>query len=401
MRSRNYRTRLLWRAALVVSITGIVALLPNAALTAHPQSADQQRSQPLPDSLSDAEFWSLVTTFSEPGGSFQSDNFTSNEINFPTIAASLADSGPHGGAYIGVGPEQNFHYIAAIRPKIAFQLDIRRQAIVQHLMYKAIFELSADRAGFISLLFSMPRPAGIDTIQSIDKIWYAHRLTRGDSALFTANFPRIRDHLIRTHGFALTADDTASLGLVYRAFFRTGPSISYSGMSTTVNFLLLTAALDQTLTPRSFLASEETYAFIKRMHERNLIVPVVGDFAGPHAVRSVANYLQTHGTRVSAFYVSNVESYLFRNGVWRDFYANVATLPLDSTSVFIRPYGPIGRAGRAMIVIDGVARGGNAVSIAAGSGSLTLEALCPIQAFLRAYNAGRVLAYADARRCVR
>jgi len=67
-------------------------------------------SAPLPDRLSDDEFWRLVTTFSENGGSFHSDNFTSNEPMFADVAKLLAD-GPAGGAYLGVGPEQNFTYV--------------------------------------------------------------------------------------------------------------------------------------------------------------------------------------------------------------------------------------------------------------------------------------------------
>jgi hypothetical protein len=41
-----------------------------------------------------------------------------------------------------------------VKPKIAFIVDIRRQNLIEHLMYKALFELSADRAEFISRLLS-------------------------------------------------------------------------------------------------------------------------------------------------------------------------------------------------------------------------------------------------------
>jgi hypothetical protein len=88
---------------------------------------------------------------------------------------------------------------------------------------------------------------------------------------------------------------------------------------------------------RGYLSSEETFAAIKTMERKNLIVPVVGDFAGPKALRALGTYLREHGAVVSAFYVSNVEMYLRRNGVWPAFCANVATLPVDASSVFIRP----------------------------------------------------------------
>ena len=67
-----------------------------------------------------------------------------------------------------------------------------------------------------------------------------------------------------------------------------------------------------------------------------MLVPVVGNFAGPKAIRAVGKYLREKGAIVSTFYLSNVEQYLMQDGLWRDFCRNVATLPLDETSRFIR-----------------------------------------------------------------
>jgi hypothetical protein len=39
---------------------------------------------------------------------------------------------------------------------------------------------------------------------------------------------------------------------------------------------------------------------------------------------------------VAAFYLSNVEQYLRQDGIWDDFCRNVAALPLDQSSTFIR-----------------------------------------------------------------
>src|SRR5690606_29522322 len=129
---------------------------------------------PLPAQLSDAEFWKLASDISEPGGYFRIvDNFTSNEREVGQLYSMLRARGTNGGVYLGVGPEQNFTYIAAIRPSMAFIIDIRRQAVMQHLMFKAMFELSNDRADFIAMLFGKPRPAGIDSTTSIQAIWDA------------------------------------------------------------------------------------------------------------------------------------------------------------------------------------------------------------------------------------
>jgi len=86
-----------------------------------------------PPRLSNQEFWKLVTDFSEPDGTFRSDNLLSNEEQFPSVMPRLVQVAKPGRAYLGVGPEQNFTYIAAIKPDLAFIVDIRRGNLDLHL----------------------------------------------------------------------------------------------------------------------------------------------------------------------------------------------------------------------------------------------------------------------------
>jgi hypothetical protein len=77
------------------------------------------------------------------------------------------------------------------------------------------------------------------------------------------------------------------------------------------------------------------------MRESDLLFPsitgVVGDFAGPKALRAVGNWIRRMDTQVHVFYVSNVEQYLFQQGeAWQRFYGNVSELPLHSAARFIR-----------------------------------------------------------------
>ena len=74
------------------------------------------------------------------------------------------------------------------------------------------------------------------------------------------------------------------------------------------------------------------------MQRRNLIVPVVGDFAGAKALKAIGAYVRDHGGVINVFYVSNVEPYLFGSGTWKAFYETVATLPLDESGLFIRAF---------------------------------------------------------------
>jgi hypothetical protein len=304
--------------------------------------------------LTDEAFWKLVTDFSEPSGRFPQDNFVSNELAIQRILPELVKGRKADGAYLGVGPEQNFTYIVALKPRIAFIIDIRRQNMIQHLMYKALIETSTDRADFLSRLFSRPRPADLGKSSTVTNLFEAFRDVEPDPKVFEDNLGAVKDRLTKVHGFKLTPEDEASLNYIMKAFYLGGTSLGYPGPT----------QLGRTGTPRilptyeelmidtdddgrqqSYLATEENFQTLQQFERNNLLVPLVGDFAGSGAIRSVGEYLKNHNTSVSALYTSNVEQYLFMTEDWKGFYKNVSTLPLDSKSVFIRPLINTGPAG--------------------------------------------------------
>jgi len=243
------------------------------------------------------------------------------------------------GVYLGVGPEQNFTYIAALQPKMAFIFDIRRQNMIEHLMYKAIFELSTDRADFISKLFSRKTPAGLTDKATAKALFDAFRASPPNPALYRANLQAIKDQLMRVHRFVLSAEDQSSIDLVLHVFYEAGNAFNFGspfGFGA-VTYADLMTATDQSGQARGYLAAEENFQIVRTMHRKNLIVPIVADFAGPSALRKVGDYIRSHGSTVSAFYTSNVEQYLFQqDDDWRKFLTNVSTFPLDDSSTFIR-----------------------------------------------------------------
>src|SRR5207244_9734438 len=129
----------------------------------------------LPPQLSDEAFWHFITDYSEAGGFFRFDNFISNDALFQHVLGRLKETTKLGGVYLGVGPDQNFTYIVALRPRIAFIVDIRRQNLLEHLMYKALIELSEDRADFLSKLFSRKRPENVDAESTPKDLFEAFR----------------------------------------------------------------------------------------------------------------------------------------------------------------------------------------------------------------------------------
>jgi hypothetical protein len=389
----------------IVFVIGLVGVSTMWLAVRPPQASPAEAwaaVEPLPARLTDQKFWSLVVNSSEPNGYFRSENLVSNEHTFQYVIPTLERRIRSASVYLGVAPDQNFTYMAAIQPKMAFIIDIRRGNLLEHLMYKAIIELSADRAEFLSRLFSKKRPAGLGRASTVEELFGAFDKVDTNQELYRQNVSAIEDHLLKRHGFKLTADDVQQLEGIYFQFFWEGPSLRYTmsgggGGSfgrgprsfgsfsprggfgpnfPTYEELMLQA--DWNGRSRSYLASEEAFVFLKAFEEKNLLVPIVGNFAGSKALRAVGQYVRAHGETVSAFYVSNVEQYLFQDRIWNDFYENVGTFPLDESSVFIRSVST---------------RMGYSGSMQWSDGRATV--LDPIQASVRDFRAGKIRSYYD------
>ena len=335
------RTRRTASAILVLAALAVVGLASGPAL-----HAARQAAATLPDRLTDQEFWRLSQDSSEADGNFRSDNLVSNEIWLQYVIPDLLARSRQGSVYLGVGPEQNFTYIAALKPKMVFITDVRRGNLHMHLMYKALFELTTNRADFFALQFNKKRPAGLTAESSaadlVNAFWNVPTSTEAE---FKSNLKRIQDHLTQTHKLPLGEADLQGVEYVYWSFYWYGPAINYNssapqtgrgGGSNMASYGDLVMATDGANVSRGFLASEANFNVLKSLHEKNMLVPVVGNFAGPKALRAVGKYIRDHGATVAAMYLSNVEQYLRQDGIWGNFCANVASMPLDEKSMFIR-----------------------------------------------------------------
>jgi hypothetical protein len=367
---------------------GILAVAVSAlVLCVTPTS--RPRSEALPQRLDDRTFWALVTEFSEPGGTFRSDNLVSNELAFEQVIPPLQEKLQPISAYVGVGPDQNFTYIAALKPRIAFIVDIRRQNMLLHLMYKAIIEMSPTRAEFLARLFSRQPSFEVPADATPDALLAAFEGVEPSALAFERTRQDIRRTLVHDHGFVLSGADFGAIDYVFGAFYRAGPDIRYSfgrgsGWQPFPTYRDLMIEHDLAGVQRSYIATEELYRTLRDIQERNLIVPLVGDFAGPKALRSVARYLDVHRATVSVFYTSNVEQYLFRGDPWQRFYENVAAMPLDARSTFIRAF--FNNQGRVFRFEPGQQT---------PVGPKSEQLLNPIHSLLAAFSEGRISSYYD------
>ena len=301
----------------------------------------QAAAPKLPAEISDKEFWQLIVDLSEPGGSYPYENFVSNELQVQDVIPALKAATKPGGVYMGVGPEQNFTYVAALQSKLAFVIDIRRQNMLEMLMYKALFEMSPDRADFVSKLFSRSRPEGLDAKTTSAALFAAYQQAKVDPDLYAKSLQAIKASLTK-HGYPLSSEDVGRIEYIFQVFSRGGPGINYEFSSASNPGLVNPASYARIMTINDpsgknsvFLANEENYQYVREMQRKNLIVPLVGDFAGPAVIRNVGRYLKERNATVEVFYISNVETYLDDPAKQR-FYQNVTALPVTSSSMFIR-----------------------------------------------------------------
>jgi hypothetical protein len=259
------------------------------------------------------------------------------------VVPALEQAGIAGGVYIGVGPDQNFSYIARIRPAEAFIVDIRRDNLLLHLLFKALFATTKNRVEYLAALTGRPAPDHADAWRdaSIEKIVaYLDDAKPLPASAAAENTDRLHVAL-RKSGVPLSAKDLATIDRFHASFIQSGLSLQFTSTGRpareyypTYRDLLLET--DRRGRKVCYLSSEEDFQYVRALEARDGLVPVVGDLSGPHAIAGVGQLMAQRGEKLSAFYVSNVENYLFRNGAYTRYIENLKRVPHSDRSLIIR-----------------------------------------------------------------
>ncbi|MGE0392048.1 MAG: hypothetical protein AB7I25_04040 [Vicinamibacterales bacterium] len=350
---------------------------------AHAQASAAPGRQPAPG-------WAAaIGELSEPGGYFDTDNLISNERSYAEPMPALDAAGLAGGVYIGVGPDQNFSYIARLKPSAAYLIDIRRDNLLLHLLFKAFFELADTRAEYLCLLIgcAVP-PADLARTREMPAGALADwtDMARRHRPIGSVPDPRI-DRVLAAFGVPLSAGDRDAVTRFHRSFQDEGLDLKFHSFGRPPqrhypSYRDLMTETDPAGAPAHFLATEAAYAVVRDLQRRDAIVPLVGDLAGPTALAALGRRLESSGARVSAVYVSNVEYYLFGTGRFRAFAAHLARLPRRPGAVLLRS------------VFQGMSG-----PVRPGYGSTSVAV--PVDAVVRAWNAGAIDSYGDLLRVVR
>ena len=295
-------------------------------------------------------FAATIAQFSEPNGFFDTDNLISNEKSFLHVMGPLKRQDVTGGIYIGVGPDQNFSYLAQIRPTVAFLMDIRRDNLLGHLMFRALFAAARNRTEYLCLLLGREPPAPelpATEPESFDRL--IAYLDQTPQSNFEAAAAEIEKRIL-TYGLDLSKNDLKVIRRIHERFSKAGLDLIFETHGRRQQDYYprlrdLIRGRDAAGNYASYLATEESYQAVKKLQAEGRIIPLVGNLAGPQTLRRIAAYAKANQLTLSAFYASNVEQYLFResNGYER-FVRNLATIPRTPKSVVIRScFGPYAR----------------------------------------------------------
>lgn len=319
----RYRKEFSWLRTLP-----LLALLLSTAFCSHGEKVPAPR------------FDELVEKLSEKGGYFDTDNLISNEAAYIQVVSGL---NAVGGIYIGVGPEQNFHYIGRLRPSWAFIVDVRRDNMLHHLLLNAILVKATTPYEYLCWLFSRRCEQAVARDAALADVVGALERSTPDEELYRRNLTEVMRHVHEKLRVPLEEKDEKVIEFIYRSFFDEQLDLRFKSHGRppmpyhpSYRGLLLAQGLDGK--PAHFLSRPDDYDYVRRLAVDGRLIPIVGDFSGPHALRAVGEFAREQGERVTAFYVSNVEFYLMRNGSFPAYVENVRSLPRSESSQFIRAY---------------------------------------------------------------
>jgi len=306
------------------------------------------------DSLTARDFAALSARLSDAGGAFDTDNLISNERSLLHPLPELDRRRVRGGVYVGVGPDQNFNYIARVAPRLAIISDIRRDNLLHHLLFKALFTVARSRQEFLAIWLGRPMPRVAVDGMPIDSLvaWAARTAVTEESRAAALRTVRSR---VMSFDIALSDSDVATIERFHRTFITQGVGLRFTSTGRPPQWYYPT--LGQLLAERdtrgqqvSYLATDSAFRVVQSLERRNLIVPVVGDLSGA-VLGKLADVMRERGEALSVLYTSNVEDYLIRDGRFPLFVRGVRAMPRQPNAVLIRSW--FGGPGSHPLNVDG------------------------------------------------
>ncbi|MCA9718762.1 MAG: hypothetical protein H6713_18240 [Myxococcales bacterium] len=267
----------------------------SATEDAPPQPLAEPEDTPAPDAvaglrpLTDAQRQTLAAGDEDPPIPVEIHYVQSNEkrhdLFFPYITG-------RGGAYVGVGSDQNFTLIGRARSELVFLMDIDYRVVGLHRIYGLLIPRAESPDALIEMFAEERRDA---TIAALEEGFRAQGLD---------------DRAVRT----LIGGYKAARETVYRHLKRVRDR-AHDGAPTT------------------WLSDPAMFKHIQTLHAQGRVRVMSGDLTGSSTLRTVAAACRALGVEVEVMYMSNAEEYFMYTP---DFAQNIKGLPASADAVVVR-----------------------------------------------------------------
>jgi hypothetical protein len=279
-------------------------------------------------------FGVLITELSEPPSGPSADNLITNEDSLARPTAELAARVPHSTVYLGVGPDQNFTFIAHARPRLAFIVDYRRRNLLLHLLHKALFTLAPDRPSYLQMLCARqpdpPLPREVPPAELVEAL----RAASFERALLEEAIAQVARFLQPAR--LLDPRDLAELASIQTRLARSGLDARFLPMRGYPSLAQLIQAEDCHGRPAHHLATDPLFQAVRQLQLQHRIIPLVGDYAGSSTLPRLARWLDSNQQKVGLIYASDMEWFLLRNHQFPPYIENLERLPRDPHALILR-----------------------------------------------------------------
>ncbi|MEW4568649.1 hypothetical protein AB1L88_12360 [Tautonia sp. JC769] len=275
----------------------------------------------------------MIQALSEPQSGPHADNLITNEDSFPRVIGELGRVATPDGVYLGVGPDQNFSYIARCAPVRSFVLDYRRRNLRLHLLHKALFMLSETRVDYLTRLTAR-RPGHLPERPGAAELVEAYANAPFDEDLLERTRVEVFG-LIRAYG-VLDEAEWDDLARIQARLAGPGMLAKFLAMPIYPTFGEFIQQPDRDGSPAHMLAQDASYQRVRDAQRNDRVIPLVADLAGSGALPRLAAWLGLQGLKVSVVYVSDVEFFLLRAGTLDAYITNLDRLPKHENALIIR-----------------------------------------------------------------
>lgn len=197
-----------------------------------------------------------------------------------------------GGAYVGIGSDQNFSYIAEARARWAWVMDYDPRVVKHHRRLRALI-LAADTPDQFVALFSPDKE-------------------RQAADIISAAYPDDPDLKQLRWGYVATRDELFAYFTKQRQARGQGKGAEFG-----------------------WLRTEQAYRYIRTLYQQGRLRAVAGDLLREGAMQSIAQAARDLGVPVRIYYTSNAPT-AWGAQITDAYRANVLALPFDEQSLVLR-----------------------------------------------------------------